>query len=97
MPRRSERPTVLPLRRSGADVAPSVERVAAIAKQRGVSRAQVALAWVFSKSAITAPIVGATKPQHMEDALAAVSLKLTADEIKALEEPYVPHGVAGHS
>jgi aryl-alcohol dehydrogenase-like predicted oxidoreductase len=74
-----------------------VERVGEVAKQRGVPRAQVALAWVLAKPVVTAPIVGATKLQHLEDALAAVSLKLSADEIKALEEPYVPHAVVGFS
>jgi aryl-alcohol dehydrogenase-like predicted oxidoreductase len=59
--------------------------------------AQVALAWLLTKPAITAPIVGATKLHHLEDAVAAVGLKLTADEVKALEEPYVPHLVLGLS
>jgi 1-deoxyxylulose-5-phosphate synthase len=74
-----------------------VERVAAIAKKRGVSRAQVALAWLLAKPVITAPIVGATKLVHLEDALAAVELKLSADEITSLEELYVPHAVVGFS
>ncbi len=72
-----------------------VERVAEIAAARGVPRAQVALAWVLSKSAITAPIVGATRLQHLDDAVAALDLALTAEEIKRLEEPYVPHAVVG--
>ena len=72
-----------------------VERVGEIAGARGVPRAQVALAWMLSKPAITAPIVGATKPHHLEDAVAAVELSLTDDEIARLEEPYVPHTVAG--
>jgi 1-deoxyxylulose-5-phosphate synthase len=72
-----------------------VERVAEIAQQRGVPRAQVALAWVLQKSEITAPIVGATKMEHLDDAIAAVSLKLTPDEITRLEELYVPHEVTG--
>ena len=70
------------------------ERVAQVAGQRGVPRAQVALAWLLARPGITAPIVGATKLQHLEDALAAVDLKLTAEEIALLEEPYVPHAVA---
>jgi aryl-alcohol dehydrogenase-like predicted oxidoreductase len=74
-----------------------VERVAAVAAKRGVPRAQVALAWLLSKSFMTAPIVGASKPNHLEDAVAAVSLKLSDDEIKQLEEPYVPHPVVGFS
>jgi aryl-alcohol dehydrogenase-like predicted oxidoreductase len=72
-----------------------VEAVGAVASARGVPRAQVALAWLLSKPSITAPIVGATKPQHLDDAAAALSLKLTAEEIAALEAPYVPHATAG--
>ncbi len=74
-----------------------VDRVEAIAKKRGVSMAQVALAWMLAKPAVTGPIVGATKPHHLEDAAAALSLKLTAEEIKALEEEYMPHPVLGFS
>ena len=69
--------------------------VASIAEARGVPRAQVALAWVLGKAAVTAPIVGATKLQHLEDAVAAVSLELSDDEIAALEASYVPHAVEG--
>ena len=58
-------------------------------------RAQVALAWLLSKPAMTAPIVGATKPHHLEDAVAALALKLAPEEIAALEEPYTPHPVLG--
>lgn len=72
-----------------------VEQVAALAKQRGVSQAQVALAWVVQKPGITSPIVGASKPNHLTDAVAALSLKLTSEEIAALEAPYVPHRVVG--
>ncbi|WP_029002448.1 aldo/keto reductase [Azorhizobium doebereinerae] len=72
-----------------------VEQVAAIAAARGVPAAQVALAWVLQKSEITAPIVGATKPVHLDDAVAALSLKLEPAEIAALEAPYVPHAVVG--
>ena len=72
-----------------------VERVAKIASAKGVSRASVALAWLLSKPVVTAPIVGATKPHHLEDAVAAVDLELADEEIKALEEPYVPHSVVG--
>ncbi len=74
-----------------------VERVAEIAKERGVPRAQIALAWVLQKSPVTAPIVGATKMQHLDDAVAALSIKLTVEEIERLEEPYVPHAVVGHT
>jgi aryl-alcohol dehydrogenase-like predicted oxidoreductase len=70
-----------------------VDRLGEIAEKRGVSRAQIALAWLLSKPAVTSPIVGATKPHHLSDAVAAVSLKLTAEEIAALEEPYTPHPV----
>jgi aryl-alcohol dehydrogenase (NADP+) len=72
-----------------------VERVAELAARRGVSMAQIALAWMLSKPAVTAPIIGATKPRHIEDAVAAVELQLTDEEISSLEEPYVPHAAAG--
>ncbi|HVA42235.1 MAG TPA: aldo/keto reductase [Acidimicrobiales bacterium] len=72
-----------------------VERVAEVAQARGVSRAQVGLAWMLSKRYVTAPIVGATKTAHLEDAIAAVDLRLDEEEIKRLEEPYTPHAVAG--
>ena len=74
-----------------------VEAVAQIAKARGVPMAQVALAWVAGKPDISAPIVGATHMQHLEDAAAALELSLDRKEIRALEAPYVPHAVAGHS
>ena len=72
-----------------------VDRVAQVAATRGIPRAQVALAWLLAKPVITAPIVGATKLQHLDDALAAVRIKLSEDEIALLEEPYVPHAVVG--
>jgi 1-deoxyxylulose-5-phosphate synthase len=72
-----------------------VERVGEIATARGVPRAQVALAWMLQKSAVTSPIIGATKTNHLEDAVAALSVKLTAEEMTRLEQPYVPHPVAG--
>jgi aryl-alcohol dehydrogenase (NADP+) len=71
------------------------EKVAEIARERGVSRAQIALAWLAGKPGVTAPIVGATKLEHLDDAVAAVELTLTPDEIAALEAPYTPHQVAG--
>jgi 1-deoxyxylulose-5-phosphate synthase len=71
--------------------------VARLAESRGLPRAQIALAWMLHKPVITAPIVGATKPHHLEDAVAAVSLKLSAEEIAALEAPYVAHEIAGHA
>jgi aryl-alcohol dehydrogenase-like predicted oxidoreductase len=73
-----------------------VERVAEVAADRGVPAAQVALAWLLHKRGVTAPIVGATKLGHLEDALAAEALPLTEEEIARLEEPYVPHPVLGH-
>jgi aryl-alcohol dehydrogenase (NADP+) len=76
---------------------PIVERVAEIAAERGLSRAQVGLAWLHSKSVVTAPIVGVTKLPQLEDALASVEVELTADEIERLETPYEPHAIAGHS
>ncbi|ANY67751.1 alcohol dehydrogenase [Paenibacillus sp. BIHB 4019] len=72
-----------------------VDKVAEIAEKRELPRAQVALAWLLQKDSITAPIVGATKPHHLTDAVAALDVKLTAEEIAALEEPYVPHPVMG--
>jgi aryl-alcohol dehydrogenase-like predicted oxidoreductase len=74
-----------------------VGEVAAVAAARGVPRAQVALAWVAQKAGVTAPIVGASKPQHLEDAVAALALNLTESEMAQLEAPYVPHAVAGHA
>jgi aryl-alcohol dehydrogenase-like predicted oxidoreductase len=74
---------------------PVVDRLGRISEQRGASRAQVALAWMLSKPAITSPIVGATKPHHLSDAAAALSLRLTPEEIASLEEPYTPHPVLG--
>jgi aryl-alcohol dehydrogenase-like predicted oxidoreductase len=72
-----------------------VEKVAEVAAARGVPRAQVALAWVAQKPGITSPIIGASKVSHLDDAVAALSLKLTPEEIAALEAAYVPHPVAG--
>ncbi|MBX7552049.1 aldo/keto reductase [Streptomyces sp. NPDC004232] len=73
-----------------------VDAVAAIAESRGVPRAQVALAWVASRPGVTAPIVGATKAHHLEDAVAALDLRLTDEEVRRLEEPYTPRGISGH-
>jgi aryl-alcohol dehydrogenase-like predicted oxidoreductase len=74
-----------------------IDRLGQVAEQRGVSRAQVALAWMLGKPAVTAPIVGATKLHHLEDAVAALSLQLTPEEVAALEESYTPHPVLGFS
>ena len=73
-----------------------VERVAEVAAGRGVPAAQVALAWLLHKRGVTAPIVGATKPGHLADALSAEALTLDDAEIVRLEDPYVPHPVLGH-
>ncbi|MHA3774920.1 aldo/keto reductase [Verrucomicrobiota bacterium sgz303538] len=74
-----------------------VERVGEIAEKKGVSRAQVALAWLLQKPGVTSPIVGATKLHHLQDAIAALTLKLSPEEVASLEEPYVPHPVLGFS
>jgi aryl-alcohol dehydrogenase (NADP+) len=73
-----------------------VEKVLAVAERRGVPPAQVALAWLLAQPAVTAPIVGITREQHLADAVAAVDLELTEDEIAELGADYVPHAVAGH-
>jgi 1-deoxyxylulose-5-phosphate synthase len=72
-----------------------IDRVGEIAEARGIPRAQIALAWLLRKPAVTAPIVGATKPHHLEEAVAALDLKLSDAEIEALEAPYVPHSIVG--
>jgi 1-deoxyxylulose-5-phosphate synthase len=73
-----------------------VARTLEVAERLGAPPAQVALAWVLANPAVTAPIVGVTKPQHLSDAIAAVDLELSDDDIAALEEPYQPHPIAGH-
>ncbi|MFH8336770.1 aldo/keto reductase [Streptomyces sp. AM6-12] len=73
-----------------------VEAVTRIAAERGVPRAQVALAWLLHQSTVTAPIVGAGKPRHIEDAVAAVELTLSGEEIEELERPYTPRAISGH-
>lgn len=72
-----------------------VERVAEVAEKRNVPRAQIALAWVLQKEPVTAPIIGATKMHHLEDAVDALSVELTSEEISYMEEPYIPHEVTG--
>jgi aryl-alcohol dehydrogenase-like predicted oxidoreductase len=74
-----------------------VNRLTEVATKRGLPNAQVALAWMLSKPAITAPIIGASKPGHLEDAVAALTVKLSKDEITQLEELYQPHTVSGHA
>jgi aryl-alcohol dehydrogenase-like predicted oxidoreductase len=72
-----------------------VDRLGDVSAARGITRAQTALAWLFKKPAVTSPIVGATKPHHLEEAVASLSVNLSDSEIEALEAPYVPHPVAG--
>jgi aryl-alcohol dehydrogenase-like predicted oxidoreductase len=72
-----------------------IDAVATVAQNRGVPRAQIALAWVLQKQAVAAPIIGASKPHHIDDAIAALSIRLTADELAVLEGPYVAHAIAG--
>ncbi|HET9124369.1 MAG TPA: aldo/keto reductase [Solirubrobacteraceae bacterium] len=74
-----------------------VERVREVAGKRGVTPAQVALAWLLARDGVTAPIIGATKLGHLEDAIAAEQIELSAEEIERLEELYIPHAIAGHS
>jgi aryl-alcohol dehydrogenase-like predicted oxidoreductase len=74
-----------------------VEAVTRIAGERGVPRAQVALAWLLHQETVAAPIVGAAKPHHIEDAVAAVELELSDKELEELEQPYTPHAIVGHS
>lgn len=74
-----------------------VDQVVAIAERRGVTPAQVALAWLLHKPGVTSPIIGATKMHHLEEAVAAVKIDLSAEEITQLEAPYVPHAIMGHS
>ena len=90
----SARPSTPGRRRPTARSSTALGEVAAA---RGVPRAQVALAWLLGKPAVTSPIVGATKPHHLEDAVAALSIELTPEEMARLEEPYVPHPVLGFS
>ena len=74
-----------------------LDRLTQLAKTRGLPNMQLALAWVLAKPGITAPIIGASKMPHIEDALEALSVKLSDEEIKQLEEPYKPHPILGHS
>lgn len=74
-----------------------VEQVKELAKTKGVAPAQIALAWMWHKPGVTAPIVGASKVRHLEEAVAALDVELSAEETEALEAPYQPHGVFGHT
>jgi aryl-alcohol dehydrogenase (NADP+) len=73
-----------------------VDCVEELAKERGVPPAQIALAWLLQKPGVTAPIIGASKPHHLQDAVAALAIKLSAEEMEKLESVYVPHPVLGH-
>lgn len=73
-----------------------IDSLGTVAAARSIPRAQVALAWLLHKGGVTAPVVGATSAQHLEDAIAALSVKLSSEEIAALEAPYLPHRIAGH-
>ena len=73
-----------------------VDRITEVAKKRGVPNAQIALAWMLAQPGVTSPIIGASKIEHLEQAVAALSLKLDASEVEALAEPYRPHPVLGH-
>ncbi len=72
-----------------------VGAIGSVAAERGVPMAQVALAWLLRNPAVSAPIIGATKPHHLDDAVASVEIELSDDEVAALEAPYLPHQVAG--
>ena len=68
-----------------------IDRVSEVAARHGVAPARIALAWLLHKPAVVAPIFGATQPAHIEDALSATTLQLSADDLERLEEPYLPH------
>jgi aryl-alcohol dehydrogenase-like predicted oxidoreductase len=74
-----------------------VDRLTEVAKEKGVPNLQLALAWLLHKPGVTAPIIGTSKPHHLDDALAALKIRLTAEDMKRLEEPYKPHPVLGHN
>jgi aryl-alcohol dehydrogenase-like predicted oxidoreductase len=74
-----------------------VDALGLVAEQRGIPRAQIAMAWLLSRPGVTSPIVGATKPHHLEDAVAALNVQLSKEETAALEAPYIPHPVLGFS
>ena len=74
-----------------------LEAVEAVAQERGASPAQIALAWLLHQSAVTSPIIGATKMEHLDEAIEAIDIKLSDEEIERLEAPYIPHEVLGHA
>jgi 1-deoxyxylulose-5-phosphate synthase len=73
-----------------------IARVAEVAEKRGVPRSHVSLAWLLQKAPVVAPVIGATKLSHLESAVEALAIKLTAEEVAFLEAPYVPHGIVGY-
>ena len=85
------------MKESVQDLGLAGKKMREVARRRGVSNAQVALAWLLHQPGVTAPIIGASKPEHLEDALAAIALRLEADELASLAEPYRPHPVLGHT
>jgi aryl-alcohol dehydrogenase (NADP+) len=74
-----------------------VDRLTEIAQRKGAKNAQVALAWMLSRAGVAAPVIGVSKPEHLDDAVAALLIKLDTEEIKSLEEPYEPHRILGHA
>ena len=94
---RAQTDTLGKTRYTGEDDFAITQRVSELAEVRGLPMSQVTLSWMLSKPVITAPIIGATKPHHLDDAVAALSVQLTPDEIHNLEEGYQPHPVIGHS
>jgi aryl-alcohol dehydrogenase-like predicted oxidoreductase len=74
-----------------------VDAVVEVATERGVPPAQVALSWLLSRDAVTAPIIGVTRPRHLTDAVAATALRLSDEDLRRLETPYRPHAVLGHN
>ena len=94
---RAQTDTLGRTRYRGEDDVAIVQRVSELAEARGLPMSQIALSWMFTKPMVTAPIIGATKPHHLDDAVAALSIQLASDEIHRLEEAYQPHPVLGHS
>jgi aryl-alcohol dehydrogenase-like predicted oxidoreductase len=94
---RAQTDALIKQRYDRADNLAIVQRVSEVAEARGLPMAQIALAWMLSKPVVTAPIIGATKPHHLEDAIASLSVQLTPEEIQRLEEPYQPHPIIGFS
>jgi aryl-alcohol dehydrogenase-like predicted oxidoreductase len=94
---RAQTDTLGKTRYTGEEDIAIVQRVSELAEARGLPMSQIALSWILSKPIVTAPIIGATKPHHLDDAVAALSIHLTPEESHRLEEIYQPHPVIGHS